>query len=115
MSKALLVEDEPAIRLAVKDALAISGLSVDVAEDGETALNKGLSGGYDVIVLDLMLPRLDGLEVCRRLRAGGIRTPLLMLTARGAESDRVEGLACGADDYVAKPFSVKELLARVAA
>jgi DNA-binding response OmpR family regulator len=115
MPRALLVEDEPSIRLAVRDALAFAGHEVDVAEDGETALARALGGGYDVIVLDLMLPRLDGLEVCRRLRAARVRTPLLMLTARGGEQDRVEGLACGADDYVPKPFSVKELLARVAA
>src|SRR4051812_42377178 len=115
MPRALLVEDEPSIRLAVRDALTFAGHAVDVAEDGETALAHALRGDYDVIVLDLMLPRLDGLEVCRRLREARVRTPLLMLTARGGEQDRVEGLACGADDYVPKPFSVKELLARVAA
>ncbi len=115
MGRVLLVEDEPAIRLAVRDALAFAGHAVDCVEDGEAALARGLDRAHDLIVLDLRLPRLDGLEVCRRLRAAAVRTPLLMLTARAAEADKLEGLGAGADDYVAKPFSVKELLARVAA
>ncbi|GIW72740.1 MAG: DNA-binding response regulator [Planctomycetota bacterium] len=115
MARILLVEDEPAIRLAVRDALVFAGHAVDLAADGERALREGLSRRYELIVLDLMLPRLDGVEVCRRLRQQGVRTPLLMLTARGREDDRVQGLQAGADDYVPKPFSVRELLARVEA
>jgi DNA-binding response OmpR family regulator len=115
MARVLLVEDEPAIRLAVRDALAFSGHAVDTVDDGEDALRRGLERGHDLVVLDIRLPRLDGLEVCRRLRAAGVRTPLLMLTAKGTEADKLEGLGAGADDYVPKPFSVKELLARVAA
>lgn len=115
MARVLLGEDEPAIRLAVRDALAFSGHSVDAVEDGEEALRRGLERAHDLVVLDLRLPRLEGTEVCRRLRAAGVRTPLLMLTARGTEADKLEGLGAGADDYVPKPFSVKELLARVAA
>src|SRR5579872_5352830 len=104
MSRILLVEDEPAIRLAVRDALAFSQHVVDAVDDGETALARGLDRGHDLIVLDRRLPRLEGLEVCRRLRAAGVRTPLLMLTALGAEADKLEGLGAGADDYLAKPF-----------
>ncbi|MCI0548631.1 MAG: response regulator transcription factor, partial [Candidatus Rokubacteria bacterium] len=115
MARVLLVEDEPAIRLAVRDALGFAGHAVDAVEDGEAALKRGLERTHDLIVLDLRLPRLDGLEVCRRLRAASVRTPLLMLTALGTEADKLEGLGAGADDYVPKPFSVKELLARVAA
>lgn len=115
MARVLLVEDEPAIRLAVRDAIAFAGHAVDAVEDGETALRRGLERAHDLIILDLRLPRMDGLEVCRRLRAAAVRTPLLMLTAKGTEQDKLEGLGAGADDYVPKPFSVKELLARVAA
>ncbi len=115
MAKLLVVEDEPAIRLAVRDALTYAGHAVEAVEDGESGLRRGLEGGVDAIVLDLMLPRLDGLEVCKRLREAGVRTPLVMLTARGAEPDRIAGLGAGADDYLPKPFSVRELIARVAA
>jgi DNA-binding response OmpR family regulator len=115
LSRVLVVEDEPAIRLAVVDALEQVPYAVDFAVDGDLALSRGLGQPYDLIVLDLMLPGLDGVEVCRRLREAGKRTPILMLTARGREEDRVEGLRTGADDYLCKPFSVKELLARCAA
>lgn len=115
MARILLVEDEPAIRLAVGDALSFAGHEVDAVDDGEKALAKGLERAHDLIVLDLMLPKLDGLSVCQRLRAARVRTPLLMLTAKGAENDKIAGLSAGADDYVPKPFSVKELLARVSA
>jgi DNA-binding response OmpR family regulator len=115
MARVLVVEDEPAIRLAVRDALSFAGHTVDVAEDGEAALRAGLGRRHDLIVLDLMLPLLDGMEVCRRLRADGVRTPLLMLTARGREADKLDGLGAGVDDYLTKPFGVKELLARAAA
>ncbi len=111
----LLVEDEPTIRTAVRDALRSQGHDVDDTVDGAEGLRRARMGGYDLIVLDLMLPGLDGLEVCRALRREGNRTPIIVLTARGGEDDRVRGLQVGADDYVAKPFSVRELLARVAA
>lgn len=111
----LLVEDEPTIRTAVRDALRSQGYDVDDTVDGAEGLRRARMGGYDLLVLDLMLPGLDGLEVCRTLRREGNRTPIIVLTARGGEDDRVRGLQVGADDYVAKPFSVRELLARVAA
>jgi two-component system alkaline phosphatase synthesis response regulator PhoP len=111
----LLVEDEPTIRTAVRDALRAKGYEVDDTVDGGEALRRCELQDYDLIVLDVMLPGVDGFEVCKRLRSKGNRTPILMLTARGGEDDRVKGLALGADDYVAKPFSVRELLARVEA
>jgi DNA-binding response OmpR family regulator len=111
----LLVEDEPTIRTAVRDALRSQGHEVDDTVDGAEGLRRARQGGYDLVLLDVMLPGMDGLAVLRELRHGGDKTPIILLTARGAEDDRVRGLALGADDYVAKPFSVKELLARVAA
>lgn len=101
--------------MALEDDLAMEGYGVDGACDGAEALTRAREGDYDLIILDLMLPRLDGLEVCRRLRAESIATPVLMLTARSQEMDRVTGLDIGADDYVTKPFSRRELLARVKA
>lgn len=115
MRHILLVEDEPTIRTAVRDALRAKGHDVDDTIDGAEALRRAQATRYDLIVLDVMLPGLDGYEVCRRLRREGDRTPVLMLTARGSEDDRVKGLSLGADDYVVKPFSVRELLARVEA
>jgi DNA-binding response OmpR family regulator len=115
VKRILLVEDEPTIRTAVRDALRSKGYDVDDTIDGAEGLRRARAGGYDLIVLDIMLPGMDGLEVCKALRRDGNRTPLILLTARGGEDDRVRGLQVGADDYVAKPFSVKELLARVAA
>ena len=109
----LLVEDEPTIRTAVRDALRSQGHEVDDTEDGSEALRRATQHRYDLIVLDVMLPGVEGFEVCRELRSQGNRTPILMLTARGSEDDRVRGLSLGADDYVTKPFSVRELLARV--
>ncbi|MEZ6186118.1 MAG: response regulator transcription factor [Planctomycetota bacterium] len=113
MKTILLVEDEPSIRTAVRDALRARGYSVDDTVDGAEALRRARAHRYDLIVLDVMLPGLDGFEVCQRLRQDGDRTPVLMLTARGSEDDRVRGLSLGADDYMVKPFSVRELLARV--
>ena len=116
MSKTiLLVEDEPTIRTAVRDALRSQGYEVDDTIDGAEGLRRVRQGGYDLVVLDVMLPGLDGFEVLRELRTAGDRTPVLLLTARGSEDDRVRGLSLGAEDYVPKPFSVRELLARVAA
>ena len=113
MKRILLAEDEPAIRTAVRDALRARGHDVDDTVDGAEALRRARVSGYDLIVLDVMLPGADGFAVCRDLRREGNRTPILMLTARGREDDRVKGLSLGADDYVVKPFSVRELLARV--
>lgn len=113
MKRILLVEDEPTIRTAVRDALRGRGFEVDDTIDGAEGLRRAQRDRYDLIVLDVMLPGLDGFEVCRRLRAESNHTPILILTARGTEDDRVKGLSLGADDYVPKPFSVRELLARV--
>lgn len=110
----LIAEDEPAIADSVAYALRGEGFDVDTVEDGETALEAARRDGYDVLVLDLMLPDLSGVEVCRRLRAESA-IPILMLTARTAEVDRIVGLEAGADDYVVKPFSMPELISRVRA
>jgi len=111
----LVVEDEPAVARGVKDALSFNGYSVEVAEDGLLGYRRATADAWDLIVLDLMLPGLDGLDVLARLRKEGCAAPILILTARGQESDRVKGLELGADDYVVKPFSVRELVARVGA
>lgn len=111
----LLVEDEPGIAGFVTRGLTENGHSVDVATDGEEALHWASVAEFDVIVLDVMLPIVDGIEVCRRLREKGVRTPVLMLTARDAVEDRVRGLDSGADDYLVKPFAFAELLARIRA
>jgi two-component system, OmpR family, alkaline phosphatase synthesis response regulator PhoP len=115
MTRILLVEDEPSIAAGVRDDLEFEGHSVDVVTDGETATARGLQGQYDLILLDVMLPQKDGFTVCRELRAAGVRTPVLMLTARGQEVDKVLGLELGADDYITKPFSRRELQSRVKA
>ncbi len=109
----LVVEDEAALRDGIVDLLTGDGHEVTPASDGVMGLEAGLRDPFDVVVLDLMMPRLDGMEVCRRLRAARPGTPILMLTARGSEDDKVRGLMEGADDYVTKPFSARELLARV--
>jgi two-component system alkaline phosphatase synthesis response regulator PhoP len=110
-----LVEDEEALSLFIGDSLRSAGYSVDHAYDGEVALKKARGAPVDLIVLDLMLPRLSGTKVCEALRAEGNKTPILMLTARSQTQDKVEGLKIGADDYVTKPFEMSELMARVAA
>ena len=115
MTRILLVEDEPAIAAGVRDDLELEGYAVDVVTDGVTASFQGKEGQYDLILLDLMLPGKDGFSVCRELRAAGVRTPVLMLTARGQEADKVLGLELGADDYITKPFSRRELQSRVKA
>ena len=114
MNRILVVDDEAAIRDAVSYALRTEGFDVDVAGDGETALEIALGGRHDVVVLDLMLPGMSGTEVCRRVRVESA-VPIIMLTARGAELDRVLGLEVGADDYVTKPFSMAELIGRIRA
>jgi len=113
--KILVVEDEPGIVLGLRDNLEYEGFEVRAAADGEEALRCALEERPDLILLDLMLPRLSGLDVCRQLRRQGVETPVIMLTARGQEIDKVLGLEIGADDYVTKPFSIRELLARVRA
>jgi DNA-binding response OmpR family regulator len=111
----LVVEDEPGIAKFVRQGLAEAGYAVDVAWDGREALDYALVADYDVFVLDIMLPKMDGLSLLRELRRRGIKTPSLMLTARDTIDNRVEGLDAGADDYLVKPFAFPELLARVRA
>jgi DNA-binding response OmpR family regulator len=111
----LVVEDEPALREGLTDLLRGEGHQVESVADGEAALDRGSDPAVEFVVLDLMLPRLDGIEVCRRLRDLRPRLPILILTARGSEDAKVRGLTAGADDYVTKPFSIKELVARVKA
>src|SRR5256712_7376687 len=113
--RVLLVEDEPAVRDAVERALRGAGHKADLAREGPAGLELAMTNPYDAVVLDLGLPGLDGVEVCRRLRASGNHVPVLMLTARAAVRDRVEGLDAGADDYLVKPFALDELLARIRA
>ena len=115
MTRILVVEDEPAIAAGLQDDLAMEGFAVELAVDGAAALELALRNPYDLILLDVMLPKKDGLAVCRELRRNGIRTPVILLTARTQESDKVTGLDIGADDYVTKPFSPRELMARVKA
>jgi DNA-binding response OmpR family regulator len=115
MTSILIVEDEPAMQLGLKDNLEIERYHVEVASDGETGLHKIKTGKYDLIMLDVMLPKVSGFDVCKAARAAGIDTPIIMLTARGEELDKVLGLELGADDYITKPFSVRELLARIKA
>jgi two-component system alkaline phosphatase synthesis response regulator PhoP len=109
----LLVEDEPDIALVVSDLLRAEGHDVTVARDGSTGLERALSGSYDLLLLDALLPGLDGFQICRAVRERGYDGGILMLTARGQVKDRVEGLKTGADDYVVKPFEADELVARV--
>ena len=115
LPKVLIVEDEPDMLLGLRDNCEYEGYEVVVASDGESGIQQTLQTRPDIILLDVMLPKLSGLDVCRHLRKKGIETPIIMLTARGQEMDKVIGLEVGADDYVTKPFGVKELLARVRA
>jgi two-component system, OmpR family, response regulator len=113
--KVLVVEDKPKMAALLRRALRGEGVTADVATRGEDALWMAAATRYDAMVLDVMLPGIDGIETCRRLRADGVWTPVLMLTARGALADRVAGLDGGADDYLAKPFELPELMARLRA
>jgi DNA-binding response OmpR family regulator len=115
MVRVLVVEDEASLALGLEDDLKLEGYEVEVVRDGETASLRAREGSFDLIILDVMLPRKDGFEVCRELRRAGLRTPVILLTAKTQESDKVLGLELGADDYVTKPFSPRELRARVKA
>ena len=111
----LIVEDEEAIRTGLMDVFVYHGYDVDCAADGHTGLDKALSGTFDLILLDVMLPGLDGFEICNRIRSGNRDQPIIMLTAKTSDEDIIQGLSLGADDYVAKPFSVAQLVLRVQA
>ena len=114
MSKILIVEDEAAIADLEKDYLELSGFEVEVANDGQTGLDKALNEDYDLVILDLMLPGVDGFEICRQVRAEK-NTPIIMVSAKKDDIDKIRGLGLGADDYMTKPFSPSELVARVKA
>ena len=114
-SRILLIEDEPALARGLSDTLRTRGFEVEVAADGERGLEAALTGRADLILLDIMLPKVNGYEVCRSVREQGIETPILMLTAKGQEQDVILGLNLGADDYITKPFRVGELVARAQA
>jgi two-component system, OmpR family, alkaline phosphatase synthesis response regulator PhoP len=115
VKRLLLVEDEPGLVLTLTDRLAKEGYDVDTTVDGESALERAASGAFDLVLLDIMLPRMNGFDVLRELRRRGVETPLILLTARGQVVDKVVGLKLGADDYVTKPFDMGELLARIEA
>jgi DNA-binding response OmpR family regulator len=115
MARILVVEDEPDIAMLLADDLAAEGYQVEVVTDGETAVRRGKEPGLDLIVLDVMLPRRDGFDVCRDLRRARVRTPIIILTAKTQEAEKILGLELGADDYVTKPFSPRELRARIKA
>ncbi len=109
----LLIEDEEAISMGVSDALSSTGYDVQCAADGKVGLELGLTGAHDLILLDIMLPFVDGFELAKRLRDKRVFTPIIMLTAKGSEVDKIKGLSIAADDYITKPFSIKELIARI--
>ncbi len=115
MKRILVVEDEPGIALGLEDDLKMEGYQVEVIGDGVVASHRAKEGGFDLILLDVMLPGKDGFEVCRDLRRSGLRTPILMLTAKTQEAEKVLGFELGADDYVTKPFGTRELRARIKA
>jgi two-component system, OmpR family, alkaline phosphatase synthesis response regulator PhoP len=114
-ARILLVEDEPGLVLTLSDRLISEGYTVEDCNDGDSGLERASTGAYDLVILDVMLPKRSGFDVCRKLRQNGIEVPILMLTARGDVVDKVVGLQIGADDYVTKPFEMMELLARVEA
>lgn len=115
MPRILVIEDEPAMQSGLRDNLEIEGYDVTIEGDGRAGLDALRSGAYDLTILDVMLPSLPGFDVLKQARAAGVKTPVIMLTAKGEEIDRVLGLELGADDYITKPFSLRELLARVKA
>lgn len=115
MSRILIVEDDKAIAVALEDDLRLEGYGVELVTDGEAALERARVGGFDLVLLDVMLPKKDGFDVCRALRRSGVSSKILLLTARAGETEKVLGLDVGADDYVTKPYSPKELRARIRA
>lgn len=115
MPKILVVDDEQNMRTGLKDNLEFEGYDVETANDGEQGLKKIIENNYNLIILDVMMPKKSGFDVCKEVRKNGITTPIILLTAKGEEIDKVVGLEIGADDYVTKPFSLRELLARVKA
>src|SRR5215831_11315179 len=115
MAHILIVEDEPDIALGLEDDLTVEGHSVEVVAAGDVASQRGRETRWDLIVLDVMLPKKDGFDVCRDLRRAGVETPIILLTARTQEAEKILGLELGADDYVTKPFSPRELRARIKA
>jgi DNA-binding response OmpR family regulator len=115
MSRILIVEDDAAIGVALEDDLRLDGYGVELVTDGEAALTRAREAQFDLVLLDVMLPKKDGFDVCRALRRSGVRSKILLLTARGGETEKVLGLDLGADDYVTKPYSPKELRARIRA
>jgi DNA-binding response OmpR family regulator len=115
MAKLIIIEDEPSMQLGLKDNMELEGYLVETASDGEEGLSKIKTNSFDLVLLDVMLPKLSGFDVCKAARSAGISTPIVLLTARGEEIDKILGLEFGADDYITKPFSVRELLARVKA
>ena len=115
MKKILIVEDEAPMLQGLKDNLEFEGYTVDTAADGNAGQEKILNNPYDLILLDVMLPNISGFDICKNARNAGIKTPIILLTAKGEEIDKVVGLELGADDYITKPFSLRELLARIKA
>jgi DNA-binding response OmpR family regulator len=115
MQRILIVEDEKAMLMGLKDNLEIEGYTIDTADEGQTGLEKLLNNQYDLVLLDVMLPHISGFDICKRARKEGITTPIILLTAKGEEIDKVLGLELGADDYMTKPFSLRELFARIKA
>ena len=115
MKQILIVEDEPNMRLGLKDNLEFEGYQVSIATDGKKGLDEISNKSYDLVLLDVMLPELSGFDVCKIARERGIKTPIILLTAKGEEIDKVLGLELGADDYITKPFGLRELLARIKA
>ncbi|MCK9424566.1 MAG: response regulator transcription factor [Ignavibacteriaceae bacterium] len=115
MYKILIVEDEPDMRLGLKDNLEFDGYEVDSAGNGKEGYEKITNNNYDLVLMDVMMPEMSGFEVCKQIRKDGIKVPIILLTAKGEEIDKVRGLELGADDYITKPFSLRELLARVKA
>jgi DNA-binding response OmpR family regulator len=113
--KILIVEDEPSMSRGLRDNLEFEGYQVDIAEDGASGLGLILNAHYDLILLDVMMPQMSGLDVCRKARSQGVNVPIILLTAKTEEVDKVVGLELGADDYITKPFSLRELLARIKA
>jgi two-component system, OmpR family, alkaline phosphatase synthesis response regulator PhoP len=109
----LLAEDEPSLAEGIQENLEAEGYTVDVAADGAQAISKALASPYDLIVLDVMMPQVDGLQVCENIRQAGLQTPVMFLTVKGSTEDRIKGLEAGGDDYLAKPFHLQELLLRV--